>query len=181
MYTKKRFFSFLFGFIFACATPLSAAISVESSDFSGLVPASSVGGVFSVLSAAVDFAAPASVLSTSNFSVSAPPVAAVQSVPLTITGRPLNYPNPFQLGTGTSICYILTNQADIQIRFYSMFGYLLAIKNCSSVEAGGMAGYNEVPISRDTFAGNDLSAGIYFYVIMGEGKVLGKGKMAVKP
>ncbi len=95
--------------------------------------------------------------------------------------EPLNYPNPFQLKNGTTIGYKLTQDADIKIEIYNSFGRRVLTKNIKAGANGASAtGYNRVPISYSDF-NHDLPAGPYFYTILSEGKLLGKGRMAIIP
>ncbi|MFC1546232.1 T9SS type A sorting domain-containing protein [bacterium] len=100
-----------------------------------------------------------------------------------IIGTPLNYPNPFKLAQGTHIGYELSKDMDIEIQIYDMLGHRICKKQIKSGEQGGKGAgyYNKVAVTQDTFEGYDLSQGIYFYVIIHDGTVLGKGKMSIIP
>ncbi len=98
-----------------------------------------------------------------------------------LVARPLNYPNPFKLSTGTYIGYYLNQNADIDLRIYRSSGaevFRIALK--SGVDNGAKAGYNKVTLNR-SIIGNSLSAGIYPYLLISDRKVIGKGKLAVEP
>jgi hypothetical protein len=100
---------------------------------------------------------------------------------LSISDKPLNYPNPFQLKTGTTIGYKLTQDSDIKIEIYNSFGHKILTKNISAGSDGGTASqYNRVPITYEDFD-YDLAAGAYFYTIIANNQLLGKGRMAIIP
>ena len=46
---------------------------------------------------------------------------------------------------------------------------------------GARKGYNKIKIDLETWSGHILSAGVYFYLLIHDQKVLAKGKMAVIP
>jgi hypothetical protein len=99
-----------------------------------------------------------------------------------LVGSPLNYPNPFSLAAGSKIGYMLTAPMDIEIKIYSINGYLMASKQLYAItlDEGAHAGYNRVEIL-DILEGETLPAGIYLYLLIHNGKVIGKEKMAVLP
>ena len=100
---------------------------------------------------------------------------------LSISDKPLNYPNPFQLKTGTTIGYKLTQDSDVKIEIYNAFGHKILTKNISAGSDGGTASqYNRVPITYEDFD-YDLPAGPYFYTIIANDSLLGKGRMAIIP
>lgn len=98
-----------------------------------------------------------------------------------LVGDPLNYPNPFRLKEGTTLGYRLSKNMDIEIRIYDMRANEIFKEVLPAGTAGAQGTYNTLFIDPETFYYSDLSAGIYFFLIMNEGKVLGKGKMAVIP
>ncbi len=92
----------------------------------------------------------------------------------------LVYPNPSKASVGATLGYTLSQDATIEIRLYSSYGRELYKTTCISGTTGGTAGYNKVPLG-PTQLGITLDSGIYFYVLIANGKVIGKGKMAVRP
>ncbi len=92
----------------------------------------------------------------------------------------LVYPNPSKASGGATLGYTLSQDATIEIRLYSSYGRELYKTTCVSGTTGGTAGYNKVPLG-PTQLGITLDSGIYFYVLIANGKVIGKGKMAVRP
>ena len=99
-----------------------------------------------------------------------------------VVGKPLAYPNPFRVSQGTEIGYDLSTNMDVEILVYNMFGNLVRQIYCFSGENGGRADqYNRVSFDGRDAMGKHLGAGAYFYLIVSDGEVLGKGKMAVTP
>jgi hypothetical protein len=97
-----------------------------------------------------------------------------------ITKQPLVYPNPFKQSQGAKLGYGLAGQiSEIEIQFYDMMANLILKKTFK--DQGARQGYNLIDINLETFDGYALSAGVYFYLIINNGKVLGKGKVAVIP
>jgi hypothetical protein len=99
---------------------------------------------------------------------------------LAVQGTPLNYPNPFNPETGpTNISYILSKPADIALTVHDLTGSQILKKNYITDATGGNAGYNEVAWNGRDSGGNMVGNGIYIYLIVGEGRVLAKGKVTV--
>ena len=98
-----------------------------------------------------------------------------------VIGKVLNYPNPFQLDSGTEIGYELSEDMDISIQFYDIFGKKVTTKYISKGDNGGKKGPQLVAISKSDFNNQSLSASVYFYYLINNGNVLGKGKMAILP
>ncbi|NBV41504.1 hypothetical protein EBR96_01880 [bacterium] len=98
-----------------------------------------------------------------------------------LQGDIVNFPNPFRMSTGTHIGYWLNQDADVELRFYTSAGVEVyrSVISAGTV-SGGSAGYNKVPLN-ESIVGKTWSAGIYYYLLMNNGKVIGKGKLAVKP
>lgn len=94
---------------------------------------------------------------------------------------PLNFPNPFRMANGTTLVYTLNKPATIQIYVYDMLANELLKETFPKNSPGGSANVNKVRINFDTFNRFLLSSGVYFYYIFSEGKLLGKGKMAIIP
>ncbi|RAP34311.1 hypothetical protein DID77_01425 [Candidatus Marinamargulisbacteria bacterium SCGC AG-439-L15] len=97
---------------------------------------------------------------------------------------PLTYPNPFVLRDGAQIGYRVSKPMNLDIYIYNMRGHLIAKKLAAEGTPGGgldANAYTKFPINAELFNNFDLSSGIYFYLIVHEGKVLGKGKMAIIP
>ena len=97
-----------------------------------------------------------------------------------VTTQALVYPNPFRQQDGAKLGYGLSGDiSEIEIQFYDMTANLIAKKTFK--DQGARQGYNLIDINLQTFDGYYLSAGVYFYLILCEGKVLAKGKVAVIP
>ena len=98
-----------------------------------------------------------------------------------LEGKLLNFPNPFQAESGTTIGYVLSKNMDVELKIFDMMGNLVSSIEKPAGALGGLRGINKVPISSSNFGGTILSAGVYFYLLINDGKILGKGKMAVIP
>jgi hypothetical protein len=101
---------------------------------------------------------------------------------LTVQSPPLCYPNPFDPGnTATptaTIGYTLSKQAALTLYIYDPSGLLIYQKSSRGDDGGG-AGYNT--ITWDGRAGNGSVAGngIYVFLLISEGNLVGKGKVTV--
>ena len=101
-----------------------------------------------------------------------------------IIGNVLNYPNPVKKGANTFIGYKLSTAMPIEILIYDSTGYLIFKTNFSSNQLNASKGegfYNKVNLRNAGFNTENFSTGIYFYIVLSEGKVLGKGKLAIIP
>ncbi len=105
--------------------------------------------------------------------------------PLRMVGNLLNFPNPFQLKNGTTIRYQLNQDAAIEIRIYDQFANEILRETYAFGTNGGKGNLlnftNSIELKQESFNTPNVPAGIYFYTILNEGKVLGKGKMAIVP
>ncbi len=125
-----------------------------------------------------DMAAP---VPTANSPLSVAIYRAAEADKPGIQGAPLNFPNPFRLSEGTTIGYQLTADMDMQLRIYNLVGQELVTLDLPAMQEGGAKRYNRVPITASTFNGVSIPAGLYFYFLIFQNKVLGKGKMVVIP
>lgn len=102
---------------------------------------------------------------------------------IAVASEVFNYPNPFRLSEGTTIGYTLSKDMDIQIRIYNIFGQMVFMLEFDEGENGGMGSpyYNKVAFSRIHLNGGSLPASVYFYILVNNGDVIGKGKMAILP
>ncbi len=98
-----------------------------------------------------------------------------------LLGTPLFYPNPFSISSGAELGYKLSKNMDIEIRFYDIRANEIFRKTFVSGAYGAIYGYNKVFVDLSTIGRYDLPAGIYFFVLIHDGSVLGRGKFAVKP
>jgi hypothetical protein len=105
-----------------------------------------------------------------------------EDVAAATTTQALVYPNPFRQETGAKLGYGLSKDLEIEIQFYDMLAHRILEKSFERGAVGGKKGYNLINIDKNDFGTNiDLSAGVYFYLIINEGKVLAKGKAAIIP
>ncbi len=119
---------------------------------------------------------------------SATTVARTQETgPVTVVGTALNYPNPCRLSAvGTTIGYYLSKDADIEIRLYDPFANEIYRESYFAGQNGGRGGdgtenYNRISVTAAKLKTSNVPAGIYFFVILNEGRLIGKGKIAALP
>jgi len=110
-----------------------------------------------------------------------PALDSTSEIIATVTKKPLNYPNPFRKADGTTLYYSLSKTMDVEIRIYDM----LANEVFKVVRNGGLtgasAGPNRISLNDLGLDAHNLSTGAYFYLIMNNGKIMAKGKMAIIP
>lgn len=97
---------------------------------------------------------------------------------LKVQSTPLNYPNPFNPESGTSIGYTLTKSGNIQIIIYDLMGNQVVKLDYGAGSDGGRAGYNDVPWNGRSSSGALVGNGVYVYLIVSDGRVLARGKLA---
>ena len=102
-----------------------------------------------------------------------------------MTRPALFYPSPFKLKEGSTLGYQLNQRLDMQLRIYDMRGNEIYRKHFSSLEQGGLKGYNYIKFNSGTSEGyqlpENMPSGVYFYVLINDGNVMGKGKFAILP
>ena len=106
-----------------------------------------------------------------------------------IMGEPLFYPNPFRFSNvntqtgdvGARLYYKLSQAMDIEIQMYDIFGHKILTKECPAYGDCGQAGENQILFNKQELNGYEMSAGVYFYIFIYEGEVIGRGKVAVVP
>ena len=64
---------------------------------------------------------------------------------------------------------------------YDIFGRRIYKKVCAADSICGKADINQITFDSDELDGYHLSAGVYFYIFVYEGEVIGRGKVAVVP
>ena len=107
-----------------------------------------------------------------------------ENIAKAILGRPLNFPNPVNKGRDTTLGYNLSKEMDIEILIYDSTGYLIFETTIQKGAPGAQAHttqYNKVPLRDYGFYTENLSVGIYFYIIKSDHEILGKGKLALVP
>ncbi len=122
-------------------------------------------------------------------SMSVKDINMLADIPAELQGDPLFYPNPFrfsntntQTGTvGGVLQYQLSKAMDIEIQMYDIFGRRIWKKACAANSECGRAKINKITFNKTELNGYELSAGVYFYIFIYEGKVIGRGKVAVVP
>lgn len=107
---------------------------------------------------------------------------------VTLSGTPINYPNPFKPkhGQSTKIAYSLSNDASITIYIYDINGQMtkrMALspggETSPGTGSGGRQGYNEVIWDGKTDYGNIVGNGAYIYFVVSAEKIVGNGQLAV--
>ena len=130
-------------------------------------------GLHKIVYEAVDSAGLVSTLEANNL--------IVQSVKeVSVQGVALNYPNPFNPETGsTSIAYTLSKAGNITLTIHDLMGNQLVKQTYFANANGGRVGYNEVTWNGRTDSGDLVGNGIYIYLIIADGKPIGRGKITV--
>jgi hypothetical protein len=96
-----------------------------------------------------------------------------------INGIPYNDPNPFDPLGGTTIKFYLSSDVDTKVQIYNLVGKLVRQKTCiAGVDEGGKQDLNLVDWDGKDNFGNIVPNGAYFYFIIADGKVIGRGEMA---
>jgi hypothetical protein len=104
-----------------------------------------------------------------------------------LLGKPISYPNPFDPRSNifdekyaVKIKYTMASPADVKIIIYNLIGKPVRTFNCEAgVDQGGLGGENNVPWDGKDNFNNIVANGPYFYFILVDGKIIGKGDMAV--
>ena len=102
---------------------------------------------------------------------------------------PLFYPSPFRFSNtnketgkaGSTLYFTTTTAMDMEIHLYDIFGRRVWQKECPIGSACGQRGENRIEFNKESLNGFELSAGVYFYIFIYEGKVIHDGKVAVVP
>lgn len=89
-----------------------------------------------------------------------------------------SYPNPFDPEKGVTIHYSLSAPADIKILMYNSTGKLVRSIACKEGEQGGLINDNNVFWDGEDNFKRAVANGPYFYFIIVDGKIIGKGEMA---
>lgn len=108
-------------------------------------------------------------------------VAEQAAIAPAVIGQALFYPNPARQMEKPNLGYQLSKNMDIEIQMYDMMANRIFRNTFLAGTNGGKEGYNRLTLNLDTFSGHFLSAGVYFYLIIHNGHILAKGKVAVIP
>lgn len=94
-----------------------------------------------------------------------------------------NFPNPFKVKSGTTIGYTLSKDMDIELRVYNIFGHLIYQESFQADTNGGLGApdYNRIEFNDDIINGRYVPSGVYFFILVHQGDIIGKGKMAILP
>jgi len=113
----------------------------------------------------------------SRFTVASSSIKGLPSV----TGKPVNLPNPFRpkYGEGTAIRYGLSADSDIKLVIYDEKGKPAWQRNFSAGAEGGKIKQNNVFWNSKNDLGYYMDNGIYGYTISSGGKVLARGRLTI--
>ena len=125
-------------------------------------------------------ASPSSISTKGDLLIETKDVSDIFIVPK-ILGEPLVFPSPFSQRDGAALYYYLSKDMTVKVFIYNMFADLVYQIDCLAGTGGGLKGENRIVLDIDTLYGNVLSSGAYFWYIVHEGRILGRGKMAVIP
>ena len=104
----------------------------------------------------------------------------VKSGETAVIGTVLAYPNPFDPDQGSAeIAYRLTSDTKVTLYLFNGLGQLVLKKDFPAGTEGGKAGYNVFLWNGSSDFGEIVGNDIYFVRIVSNGKVIGKGKIAV--
>ena len=136
----------------------------------------SLDSYFSIIGDPLD-----SIVNNNGLSLNQSTVDTSQIESPSIVGDALVYPNPFNFREDSpQIGYRLNTAMTIDLRIYTVTGYLVGQKVCQANDIGGEAGYNYVNIL-DITNNTYLPAGSYLYLVIHENTVLDKDVLAVQP
>lgn len=102
------------------------------------------------------------------------------TVPLSIS-EVLPYPNPMRISTGGHLYFNLNQNITLQCMVFDMFGRKIIDTAFLAGTQGGKFGINKVPINKAFFNNYPISSGVYFVIILENGSVLKKTKIAIVP
>jgi hypothetical protein len=102
------------------------------------------------------------------------------------TLKPYFYPSPFYLESGSTLGYELAQDMDIEVRIYNLFGNEVFRQSYLAGTQGGLGHsghqfYNKIAFTKESFRGVDMPSGVYLFVLINNGKVIQKGKFAIRP
>ena len=93
---------------------------------------------------------------------------------------PLCYPSPMRASLGGQLQFALSRNAPIQIKIFDMMANAVFDKVFPAGGAIGSAGINRLTIDQ-ALIGNRLASGVYIILLVHQGEVLAKTKVAVIP
>lgn len=95
-----------------------------------------------------------------------------------VNGELLVYPNPVMVFSESELGYRLSANAEVELKIYNMRANLVAKRTIPRGGLGAVAGYNRIPLSL-LMAHNNWSGGVYFVLLLANGKVIGRTKFTV--
>jgi predicted RNA-binding protein with TRAM domain len=91
--------------------------------------------------------------------------------PAAAGGHISNYPNPFHPGVQpTTIAYVLSDDANVRMRIYTLGGDRVLERNFARGGPGGFAGLNEIPWDGRNGKGNIVASGGYIVLVEAQGQ-----------
>ncbi len=96
--------------------------------------------------------------------------------------RPLAYPSPIRSSDSESgVYYTLSSDMNIELRVFDIRGSQIYKKNVNAGAEGGKGNQeNVIPLNLQA-TGFKFPAGTYFFVLISDGRVIGKGKFGALP
>ena len=95
-----------------------------------------------------------------------------------VSGELLVYPNPVTGVSESELGYRLSDNVDVEIKIYNMRANLVAKRSIPRGGLGAVAGYNRIPLSW-LMSHSNWSGGVYFVLLLDNGKVMGRTKFSV--
>lgn len=89
------------------------------------------------------------------------------------------YPNPMKSSETGHLYYELSKNGDVDISVFDMLGRTVTKQSFKMGVVGGLIGVNKVTLAQLGINPLTLPSGAYVIVVMSQGKVIAKGKMAV--
>ena len=105
----------------------------------------------------------------------------VESGETKVSGPVLNYPNPFSPdGVKTTIiAYNLNADAKVTVYLINSIGQIIWKRESAAGAEGGHSGYNAITWNGYSDFGEIVSNDMYLMRVVSDGKVIGKGKLAI--
>ncbi len=98
-----------------------------------------------------------------------------------IISEVLPYPNPMSLRNSGHLYYRLNKNQTLNCMVFDRFGRKIVEKTFPAGSNGGKVDINNVPLNREFFNNYPISSGVYFIIILSDGEILKRSKLAVIP
>ncbi len=154
------------------STPVFSALTVESLKISSV-------DEYQPISMVIISAVNAGNMSVLNSDMTPIELAIAEHESVAISGKALAYPNPMKWSdTNGIIGYALNQSTDVTLSLFDMRGVEIYTEEFASEEVGGREGYNKIPFNK-AHVGEDLSTGVYVFLLMHDGSVLAESKVGI--